>query len=188
MKVTCLSIDDLIIGKKFEWAEENIICPSYKYADLEKTLPKLPIEIKNIISGVPIKGYHKHILLDIKFHDLEIGKAPALRRWHFDCVANPLHDSKPEIHHLFVTGECRTNFLSMRREIEVNPFEERPNIHFFLRNFDGVGVPSNTIVTYGRFFPHLPVVSPSKYRRLLIRVTETDVIRPNNREFKVNYF
>ena len=183
MRTILKSIEDVIIG-------EEILQPtefpdiSYKFASYNFVMNNSSDYIRYIISKMPIIGDRKNILVDIKVHHLKKGDYPALKHSHIDVAPNPHYKGREEHHHLFVSGfGCRTEFLKNR--VEVNIPNDKPI------NFDKI-LPKNTkfqkiyggrIYSYGRVL-HKASKSEEDFTRLLVRVTETDNIHPNNKLFK----
>jgi hypothetical protein len=42
------------------------------------------------------------VLIDVKVQDLIPSKTSCIPGWHLDGPENPLHQSRPEVHHLYV--------------------------------------------------------------------------------------
>lgn len=162
----------------------NFILPdvSYKYCSLSFISKKVDKSILSIIEQMPLKGGYKHILVDVKIHKLRTGQIPALPNWHFDCIKDPRDESKEETHHLFITGGSNTEFVKEDMYIEI------PEIFNFsiFNNVIGEKIDPYTIYTYGRHL-HRATKASIDCTRLLIRVSETDNMIIQNKEYKETY-
>lgn len=156
--------------------------PNFKYADIDFVRLHTTDYIRSILDGVKLVGNRKNVLVDIKVHELTAGKFPAIPFWHIDSVNNPLHPSEPETHHIFVSGEgCLTQFLGAPLTLPIQA-DSRLNFDLLVpADHPTYTVPSCTICTYGRYDLHRCVRATVNEYRLLLRVTETDVISPINK-------
>ncbi len=156
--------------------------PCFKYADYHKALKHCVPYVKSIAESVNLVGGYKYTLLDVKVIDLAEGQCPCLPGWHLDCTMNPHHPTRPETHHIFVSGAgSRTRFvvspveLTLSKDRIVNADQEireqAPEIY---------QIDECTLVKYSRSNLHAPSLAECEGRRLLIRVTETDLVRPNS--------
>lgn len=144
--------------------------------------------VKEVLSLAPITHKRKNIVVDIKVHDIETGKFPCLPGWHCDTVIDPFHESPGEIHHIFVTGgSSLTEFIS--EPVKLNIPNKTTNALKIMRDqletkvFDVKSLPSCQFVTYGRWDFHRASAGKYPERRLLVRVTETDIIKPKLQKF-----
>lgn len=154
---------------------------SFKYASLDYAYKHTTDEIRHLIDNITLKCNRKNVLIDIKFHSLDEGEYPAIPGWHIDCTNNPLHDSRADIHHIWVHGSCLTEFLkdSIILDVDgVTDFNSKipPNTDIF-------SIKPQTVYTYGRFHIHRAAKSTINQDRLLVRITETDIIRPINKVY-----
>jgi hypothetical protein len=154
----------------------------YKFASLDFIKKNTTDYVRMILDRVPIVGEHRNILVDSKVHYLKKGQTPALPHWHFDCVGDPRDEALEENHHLFITEGCSTNFLKEEVEIDL-PFGFS---HSIFNGLVGQKIEPYRIYSYRR---HLHQATPAEKDcvRLLIRVTESNLIKPNNKKFKVTY-
>lgn len=136
-----------------------------------------------------LKREHKHILVDIKVHDLKPGEHPCLPGWHCDSVLDPEHDSRPENHIIFVTGHgCLTEFTTGEYELETTKTDPRSyNKQLSEIKPTYSSVKSCTLTKYGRWNFHRGPAAKIAEKRLLIRISETDVVRPRRQPFQVTY-
>lgn len=159
---------------------------SFKYADLRFAYKNSTDEIRAIIDQFPIEGNHSNVIIDIKFHEVTASKFPCLPGWHTDCTLNPWHETRPEVHHIYVVGAgCRTRFLDEDFTLEYSslvPAKIKSNMN--KKEHKSWQVKEAHIYRYDRFGLHAPSLAERTEHRLLIRVTESDLIRPNAREYK----
>jgi len=175
---------------------------SYKFASLKYVRNNVRNDyVQYVLDSIPIRGNHKSILVDIKTHHLKAGQIPALPHWHFDCVKNPLYDScsanrdkmsrflsrsVEEVHHIFISSPyCRTEFLAESFETDLDPLDG-PRFDDKIGDVKGAKIEACRIYSYKR---HLHRATPAEQdcTRLLVRVTESDIIKPHNRPFEPTY-
>lgn len=186
MQTILKSIEDVKVGQEINQPTEFPDL-SYKFASYNFVMNNSSDYIRYVIKNMPIVGDRKNILVDIKVHNLEAGIYPALKHAHIDVAYNPFYKGREEHHHLFVSGfGCRTEFLKNRIKVDIDPdkpidFDKLlgPQIEF--KKIDG-----GRIYSYGRTV-HRASCSEETFTRLLVRVTETDNIKPNNKIFSPTY-
>jgi hypothetical protein len=144
--------------------------------------------VRSIISSIKLCGAHNFVLVDVKTQEISKGKIPCIPGWHTDTIINPFHDSRPEVHHIFVTGYASlTEFIDQPVTLEVCQNLEDPvmlaNFRSQIDRIDPQVTKLNScqLTTYGRFDFHRGSVGKYPERRLLIRVTESDVVRPRKK-------
>lgn len=131
----------------------------------------------------------RRLLVDVKVHDLERGDIPCFPGWHCDSVIDPFHDSRPERHFIYVTGKgCLTEFIGEPVQLCV---PDKPSLRDFrnqlsIKNFSIINLESCRIHEYGRWDFHRGSIAKIKERRLLVRLTETELIRPVNKIREAN--
>lgn len=159
---------------------------NFKFATLEWAKKNSNTEICQLLDSMPIEGNHRNTLVDVKIHHLEYNQWPALPHWHLDGTSNYFHKEKEEVNHLYITDSfCPTEFLSEPVLVDIK--DENTNFDKLLKNCSGAKISANTIYTYGRV-PHRATPSMGKCTRLLVRVTETNIIQPKNQVFKPTYW
>jgi hypothetical protein len=146
--------------------------------------------VRYLLDSAPIVGRHKRVLVDIKVHDLKEGEYTCMPGWHLDGSVN-IHgaDKQPELHHLFIAGpSARTEFLDIPIELPIDPkwdFAQKSRlIGAQLDKMKGLPVftaPNCEFVTYDDSYFHRGTAAQQPCVRLLVRVTETDVILPQNK-------
>lgn len=147
----------------------------FKYASITVVQESSTPAMRALLQTVPVVGEHKHTLVDIKIRYLEAGSHPCKPFWHTDCTMDMDHPSRPECHHLYIAGAgSRTQFLWTPLKV-AEGWENRITPGMVKQ------IPEETWVSYGRQHPHR--CSPAEFSgwRLLVRVTETDLVRPRNR-------
>ena len=170
---------------------------SFKYGEIETVRSMTSDYVREVIDSAPIGGKHKNVMVDVKVHDLLTGRCPCLPGWHCDSVVRPDHPSQPELHHIFVTGiHCLTLFIA--EPVELDLLEEDESMQHLNHSFNEqikekypnvktTEVDSCRIATFGRWDFHTGQFSKGDERRLLIRVSESDIIKPRNDWSKIEY-
>lgn len=173
-----------------KWLDE-IIC--FKYADIDFARERCHSHlVRRILEDAPIVGRHKRVLVDIKMHNLRPGFYPCKPGFHLDGSSNHKGvDKQPELHHLFVASvSSRTEFLDDPAMVELDPswdFATRSRkIGVILdeMNPPTFTIPNCRFVTYDDTYFHRCVQVKTNEKRLLVRVTETDVIDPRNHPYE----
>lgn len=146
--------------------------PCMKYADVKFVLANSHPWVRSRIHEMLaiLEGeVHTRRVVDVKFWpNLEAGKMPALPHWHQDCVPKE-HDSRHEVHVLYMTGAgCRTQFLATPTPEDTDPSD-----------YPIWTAPEGRYIMYERKHLHRATPATLTGRRLLIRVTATDIIRPS---------
>lgn len=158
--------------------------PSFKYVDYNIALNNSIEYVTRIIRSVPLSEKHANVVVDVKVVDLKEGGLPCKPGWHTDCTLDPFHPTRPEIHHLFIWGaDCRTKFLLTDLSVDLNEPNKFSEIQQAVKEQQPTyyKIPECTLIRYGRFHIHNPSRAKKSGRRLLIRVTETDLIPPLKR-------
>lgn len=145
---------------------------SYKYADVDVVYRYTSELVRRIIDSTPITGRYARILVDVKVQNLHSRICSCIPGWHLDGSRQ-----QKEIHHLCVLHGPQTEFVdeplylstaypqnvkSIPQDIAVRPLTE------------------GTITTYSSLDFHRGVYASAPTRRLLVRLTETDHIKPCN--------
>lgn len=161
----------------------------FKYADYRYVWDNCNNDyVRYVLDIIPIFGKHERILIDVKIHDLTPGTIPCIPGWHLDGSINPEDKPRrPETLTLFVTGQhARTKFLADPIDL---PVEDKWSFAMISRACSRMipedhaewQMPSCTFGTYDDHYFHRGVAATSSEKRLLIRTTETDIIRPRNK-------
>jgi hypothetical protein len=139
-----------------------------------------------VLDAIPLTRQRRYLAVDIKVHDVEPRRYTCIPGWHCDTVINPYHQTLGEIHHIFVSGGAAlTEFIGEPVSLEILEGLSGPSLLQALQKqlkdlqFSVQKVPSCQIVTYGRWDFHRASLGLYPEKRLLIRVSETDVIRPS---------
>lgn len=160
--------------------------PCFKGASFDYVLENTNDEIVDLLKCIPLERKHKNILVDVKVHSLKSGEYPALPHWHIDGVSNYFHPEKEEVNHLYITESgSSTEFLTNPELVDIQ--NENTNFDKILKHCSGTKINPNTIYTYGRV-PHRATPSTQDCVRLLVRVTETNILKPKNQIFKPTYW
>ena len=124
---------------------------------------------------------HTRWLVDYKVRDLKSGDCGCkLEGWHLDVVENPWHDSRPDFHLIYST-EVGTDFLTQPVPCfpEDNHFKQclDPFNLEYLESNKVVSSKPNYVSAYSRFQLHRGPIVKKDCRRMLLRVTATEVIK-----------
>lgn len=144
--------------------------------------------VRRVLDSIALDGERRHVSVEVRLARIERGRVPGLPGWHIDTVGDPCHPTPPEVHHLFVTGTASLpEFASGPLELELSrglgphALMRALSDEVDRRGVAAVPVPSCQVVSYGRLDLHRPTPGRHEERRLLIRVTESDVLRPYDR-------
>lgn len=165
--VTSIYIDLVSIKESLDW----------KYCDIDWLWPKLNPFTQHIISKAPLKKSKKRILVDVKFQTLSPSITSCIPGWHLD-------GAESDIHHLFLCGsEGGTEFIG--EKVKIPDSVDKNSYNKYIS--DDVKVwtaPMNRFVTFSGMDFHRGVATQKETERILIRLTETDTIKPHNKSFK----
>lgn len=153
-----------------EWVDYLDYFPSedFKYADLNFVYPRTSSLVRQIVDKAPITGRFKRVLIDVKVQDLHPGICSCLPGWHLDGSMREM-----EIHHLCVLNGPQTEF------IDEPLFLDRR--HLIPDNVRVASAREGFITTFTTFDFHRGVYATKPTRRLLVRLTETNIIMPRNK-------
>lgn len=143
----------------------------WKYASVDHVYPRTSPTVQKIIDATPITGTKRHTLIDVKVQDLHPNLCSCLPGWHFDGV--PLSD---DLHHLCVVGGPCTEFLADPIVLRMDEDMKLPEIP----DLPVIKISEGDIHTFTSFDLHRGVYATEPCRRLLVRITESDRIRPRN--------
>lgn len=157
---------------------------NWKYASLRHVLDHETTNetLRDIISQAPLIGNHKRILVDVKVQNLEPSQTSCIPGWHLDGPGNPLHPSSKERHHLYIHEEGgETEFIAEAFYLNISQTMSMKEIVDMIP--DGLPVMKvkpRRFTSFTRFDFHRGINVAKPMKRLLVRLTETDVIKPNN--------
>ncbi len=160
--------------------------PNFKYAELDFALKYSQPYVQSLIQSIPYENTRKHIVLDIKKIYLQKGQLPCLPGWHTDCTLNPLHETRPEAHYILISGcGSKTKFLNQSLEIELQEDMFKSINDAMTKEVNVLEIEEDTFYSYDRFSIHAP--SPAEYEglRFIIRLTETDLIKPIRKFYEI---
>lgn len=175
------------LGKKFNQPSINDFPElSFKNASLLHVLNNTTAYVREVIQSIKLNNKHRYVVVDVKTHDIEVGKYPCIPGWHCDTVIDPKHPTKPDIHNIFVTGYASlTEFIGepITLTIDVDSNHLLSNFRKQIDNINPkvISLPSCQVAQYGRFDFHRGSLGKGSEKRLLIRVSETDVVPPVNK-------
>lgn len=168
--------------QNFEYPKVN-----WKYASLQHVLKQESTNdtIKQIVEQCPLYNQHKRILIDIKVQHLVPELTSCIPGWHLDGPGNPLHPSKPELHHLYIHEEGgETEFIGEPFDLEIsNEMSHSDIVKLIPEGLKVIKVKAGSFTTFTRFDFHRGINVKKPLKRLLVRLTETDTIQPNNKPY-----
>lgn len=151
-----------------------------KYCPLAKAYSQIPKSVANILDEMVEMSFDyswktMKPFVDYKVRDLKKGDCGcALDFWHLDVTSNPNHPTNPDIHYLYAT-DFGTEFITTPMDV----FKD--DVHFTdvlerNKDFEYVVAKPNTISNYTRFNLHRGPTVTKDCRRMLLRLTLTEVI------------
>ncbi len=160
------------------------------YIDVE--FPKEPVFIKSrsynyvcdklawiipLLETCQLQNLHKHILVDVKVRYIKTGEYSCIPGWHSDTTLNPFRSEKFENHHLFVVGDG-TEFLRNPTSTIFNEWKDAKQINEIveMQTPSIWKCPSNKWISYSRTHLHRGIRQVVSDWRLLVRVSETDIL------------
>lgn len=165
--------------------DDDLPTITFKHADLERVRAETTDYVRAVLDAISLRGRHRWVVVDVKVTEIVPGRHPCLPGWHCDTVLDPHHETRPEVHHLFVSGGASlTEFVAAPVELAIGP---APSPAAFLADVNRQlaalappvrAVPSCRLVAYGRFDLHRGTRGRARETRLLVRVTETDLVAP----------
>lgn len=161
----------------------DFVLPEYdwKYAPFDLAYRSLPPFFQYVVSQAPLEHKHKRVLLDVKVQHLTPDRESCIPGWHLDGPPNPLHPSRPEKHHLFIMGGAPTEFVGQSLVLWLPDKEDTHQKDLVSQIPEEVAVEAiglDAFYTFDRFDWHRGVIADHPLTRVLIRVTETDIIQP----------
>jgi hypothetical protein len=180
------------LGTEFSQpSEEDFPAIQFKYGGLQHVYKNTTDYVRTVLDACPIKKQHKNIVVDVKVTQIRKGKTPCLPGWHCDTVIDPRNPTTPENHFLFVSGQASlTEFIADPVELEIpDGLQHQAMLHKFRKQIANIDpsilkIPSCQIAGCSRFHFHRGSLGLFDEKRLLIRVTETDLVTPNNRPYQ----
>ncbi len=119
-------------------------------------------------------------LVDYKVRDLKVGDCGcALEGWHLDVVTDPNHNSKPDFHLIYST-EIGTDFLTNPIYFDRDVTHFKKGLEIYNEEYlesQAVSAKPNWVSAYNRFQLHRGPRIVKDCRRMLLRVTATQVIK-----------
>ena len=127
--------------------------PSFKYKSLEWAMENSTPFVRSVIDTMGTAD-RKWCVIDVKIVELKKSEFPCLSQWHYDCTRDKMDPRREEVHFIWQYGAgSYTQFE--------NSFVLEPEF----------------IYQYGREL-HAPSPAQFSERRLLIRKTFSDIVRP----------
>lgn len=160
-------------GYAYDWTDVPESLHKYKVFS-PMIVAKLPWQARRILDRMEeyLEQDYKNTLLDFKVRTLNAGECGCpLEGWHIDVTRNPNHNSKPDRHIIYSTI-VGTEFMTDRIETDAQDFAnvDIPHDVKIWRS------PADSIVMYDRFNLHRGPIVEKPCKRVLIRLTQTDII------------
>lgn len=175
------------IELQFDW-NSIFFQPMFKYADLNWAKDLNSNIVNEIISSAPLTNKFKYQLLDVKIHDLNEGECPCIFGWHLDGHPDPSKYATPAIYHLFLIGHEHSRTLFIKNPITLDVTIDDPKVmdadykkQIEKINPEYIVAPEKTWVTFTSEDFHSGPILSSPAQRLLIRIAETNWVKPNNK-------
>jgi hypothetical protein len=164
---------------------------NFKYADIDFAYKNSTDFVRSFLSSVEL-AKKKHQLVDVKTINMKMGQYPCLPGWHTDCSMFPSSEHDDDVNILYSSGVTRTAFLSQDWECKIRTLSKpshqeiksEVNLKIKQENIPYYQIDDNDIVSYTRMHVHAPMPAEKDGYRILIRVTCTDLVIPNNKIIK----
>lgn len=160
----------------------------FKNADINFVYEQSNQYVKYVLDSVKTENRHRRILVDVKVHNLEVGQHPCIPGWHCDTTLEFDERGKPENHFLIAVGDNRTEFLADPFEWNDYSRNQRHIASNIPDNVDVISIPNSTVCKFGRYDFHRGPRATVAGPRILIRVSETDIVTPRNKSFECNTY
>lgn len=145
----------------------------FKYADVDFVYPRTNGLVKHIIETAPLTNRFKRVLIDVKVQDLTPELCSCLPGWHLDGSMQEI-----EVHHLCVLNGPQTEFIDEPLHL---PGDYPNNVKLIPQDVKITKAREGFITTFTSLDFHRGVYTTQPTRRLLVRLTETNVILPRNK-------
>ncbi len=150
-----------------------------KYGRIEREIHNIPEcvqplveQMYNIIPKIPGFKYY----LDYKVRDLEpLQYGCPIPGWHLDVVRNPNHNTRPDVHMIFTT-ECGTELLMNHIPLSKSCVDWKECLDLPRGEDEIIQLEPNKVHFYNRYQFHRGPIVERAMRRLMIRITGTEVI------------
>lgn len=175
--------------------------PGLLNASIDDAIRYGGLAIRHALSGLPLIEDREHVIVDAKVHMLMPGMVPAIPGWHTDGVPRsengaPTGPLAPDLtrqegrrsphYHLLVAGcDAPTVFLEDRNVLVDVPDHPTPDLYAEITrevtawtDLERVEIPMGQWWTWDWWELHSAQPSRASGWRLLIRVTESDFVKP----------
>lgn len=155
----------------------------FKNADMDYVRKNSNESIRNLLDQVPLENHHRYLCVDIKPIVTDPGQCVCLPGWHLDTVENPFNsDELPERHHIIcLLSDDTTEYIETPLDLDIDHSDSIKDIRIKIDAvpYSVYKAPRDAFVTYGRLNLHRGPVAVTSGQRVLVRVSETNVIKPN---------
>ena len=145
----------------------------FKYADVDFVYPRTNGLVKHIIETAPLTDRFKRVLIDVKVQDLRPEICSCLPGWHLDGSMREI-----EVHHLCILNGPQTEFIDEPLHL---PGAYPDNVKMIPADVKITTAREGCITTFTSLDFHRGVYATKPTRRLLVRLTETNIIQPRNK-------
>jgi len=145
----------------------------FKYADADFVYPRTSWMVRYIIDTAPLTNRFKRVLVDVKVQDLRPEICSCLPGWHLDGSMKEL-----EVHHLYVFNGPQTEFIDEPLHL---PGKYPDIVPMIPQSARIKPTREGFITTFTSRDFHRGVYATKPTLRLLVRLTETNVIQPRNK-------
>lgn len=159
---------------------DDLPLQEFKYQGFLKAYHLVPEPVRELLNKmIPLVDEREEMrwVVDYKVRDLKANKAGCFfPGFHLDCVTDPWHPSKAETHLIYSNSPgtlfMETPIQALREERHFKDVLKRTEdwcMRFRKAN-------DNTVTRYGRANLHASPIMKEDCRRVLLRVTQTQVI------------
>ena len=145
----------------------------FKYADLEFVYPRTNSLVRQIVDRTPLTHKFKRVLIDIKVQDLHPELCSCVPGWHLDGSMQ-----ENEVHHLCVLNGPQTEFIDEPLHL---PGQYPGILNMIPQSARVTSTREGFITTFTSRDFHRGVYATRPTRRLLVRLTESNIILPRNK-------
>ena len=160
----------------------------FKLADINFVHEHSNEYVKYVLDSFKLENRHRRILVDVKYHDLNVGDYPCLPGWHCDTTAEIDSKGKPEVLQIVTVGDNRTEFLANPFEWNEPTRDQRIIARTIPEYAESIMIPNSTICKFGRYDFHRGPKALTAGKRILIRVCETDIGDARNKSYNCRTF
>lgn len=136
--------------------------------------------VKPLLDEVELVGGYKFIAYTLKVQGLDKHDYTCLPGWHTDTIndfSSEAASKRPEVHHILVSDLAPTEFIITELELEAKKLKEQL-FEIARYEYQYRSIEPWIWHTYTRFNFHRGSQAEHTGKRMMLRVSETDVIAP----------